>query len=204
VKHEFNHWRPMIVGAVWGLLLSVSVWVQPIEPAAKWALGGGLFLNYTVLGALVMLLPTRGPRWVFGALVGLVYSLPGALFTAAPYPLREDIAPFWYQFASGGTFSFFATMISGCVVGLLCALPKVDPPGQRDEQTEKLKEAMTPEPPGSPEDAEVIDIQDGKSPEPKPTETESLLDAGEDSPSTDKQKEAKAPSRIFKERQKEE
>lgn len=55
--------------------------------------GLGLMLTYASIGVLVALLPRAGPRWAFGAGVGLLYSLPGSVLVAVPYPLRPTRTP---------------------------------------------------------------------------------------------------------------
>lgn len=99
----------------------------PIAEQIAFALG--LFLTYTSIGVLVALLPRIGPRWAFGLVVGGLYSLPGSVFVAVPYPLRDDVPDFYRMFAGGGVGEFWMTLAFGLVVGLLCgvALPK----GQR-------------------------------------------------------------------------
>ncbi|MEM1059195.1 MAG: hypothetical protein AAGK14_08090 [Verrucomicrobiota bacterium] len=151
MKKRLGRWRPLIIGGVWGLLLSSGMFLQPVSAAAQWSLAVGLFLSYLSIGALVMLIPLMGSRWLFGLLIGLGYSLPGAVFTMAPYPLREDAPLVWSQFASGGLFSFFMTLGVGGVVGVLCALPKEAKPGPVDVASQTLKEHLLPdsEPPAA-------------------------------------------------------
>ena len=96
---------PLFVGCVWGVVTGLTPFFQPIEPAARWALGLGLGLTYATVGLLVGLLPDfhlpGGRRWLQGGLTGLLYSVPGAVFTMAPYPLRED-APTLLERVRGG------------------------------------------------------------------------------------------------------
>ena len=82
----------------------------------------GLVLTYGSIGLLVALLPVRGPRWLFGALVGALYSLPGALFTAVPVPLREDAPAYYRNFAGGGVGEGLMTLLYGTAAGLCCGL----------------------------------------------------------------------------------
>ena len=48
---------PVLVGCVWGVVTGLTPFFQPIEPAARWALGLGLGLTYATIGVLVALLP---------------------------------------------------------------------------------------------------------------------------------------------------
>lgn len=144
MRKFFEAWRPIVVSVILALLLSSNLFFQPIEAKAQWTLAVGLFLTYLSIGILVALLPLWGPRWLFGLLVGLGYSLPGAVFTTAPYPLKEDAARIWFEFAGGGTFTLVTTLLVGAVVGVLCAFAKPLPEGVRDPQTAKLKQALTP------------------------------------------------------------
>lgn len=91
-------------------------------PREQVAFAAGLFLTYLSVGVLVALLPRSGPRWAFGSVVGGLYSLPGAVFVAVPYPLRADAPDFYRMFAGGGVREFWMTLAFGVVVGLLCGL----------------------------------------------------------------------------------
>ena len=119
---------PLIIGGVWGVVTGLTPFFQPIEPAARWALGLGLGLTYLAIGLLVALLPygaAVGRRlWRQGALTGLIYSVPGAVFTMAPYPLREDAPRYWKEFAAGGLRAFCLTLCFGAVVGATCGLAR--------------------------------------------------------------------------------
>lgn len=121
--HRFS----LAVGCVWGTATGVTPFFQPIDPAARWALGLGLGLTYVSIGLLVAVLPpfgaAAGKRWLGrGALVGLLYSVPGAVFTMAPYPLRADAPRYWKEFAAGGTRAFCLTLLFGALVGATCGL----------------------------------------------------------------------------------
>ena len=115
---------PVLVGCAWGVVTGATPFFQPIEPVARWALGLGLGLTYATIGLLVALLPfgpTDGRRaWWQGGLTGLLYSVPGAVFTMAPYPLRSDAPRYWQEFAAGGIRAFCLTLLFGAVVGTTC------------------------------------------------------------------------------------
>ena len=119
---------PLLVGCAWGVVTGFTPFFQPIEPAARWALGLGLGLTYATVGLLVALLPDfhlpGGRRWLQGGLTGLLYSVPGAVFTMAPYPLREDAPRYWKEFAAGGVRAFCLTLCFGAVVGATCGLAR--------------------------------------------------------------------------------
>ena len=119
----------LTAGCIWGAVTGLTPFFQPIEPAARWALGLGLGLTYATIGLLVSLLPdfhAPGGRrlWLQGVLTGLLYSAPGAVFTMAPYPLREDAPRYWKEFAAGGIRAFCLTLFFGAVVGATCGLAR--------------------------------------------------------------------------------
>ena len=122
------HKGPLLVGCAWGVLTGITPFFQPIAPAARLALGLGLGLSYASIGALVAVLPDfgvgPGRRWLQGALAGLLYSVPGAVFTMVPYPLREDAPRYWREFAAGGWRAFGLTLAFGAVVGATCGLAR--------------------------------------------------------------------------------
>ena len=118
----------LLVGCIWGVVTGSTPFFQPIEPAARWALGLGLGLTYATIGLLVALLPFgpadgRRPWWQ-GGLTGLLYSVPSAVFTMAPYPLRSDAPRYWQEFAAGGVRAFCLTLFFGAVVGATCGLAR--------------------------------------------------------------------------------
>lgn len=119
---------PLLVGILWGVATGATPFFQPIEPAARWSLGLGLGFTYASVGLLVACLPTfvaPGRRgWLQGALAGLLYSVPGAVFTTVPYPLREDAARYWREFAAGGLRAFCLTLLFGAFVGATCGLAR--------------------------------------------------------------------------------
>ena len=120
---------PVFVGCAWGVATGLTPFFQPIEPAARWALGLGLGLTYVTVGLLVSLLADFGSPggrrlWLQGLLTGLLYSVPGAVFTMAPYPLRADAPRYWKEFAAGGLRAFCLTLFFGAVVGATCGLAR--------------------------------------------------------------------------------
>jgi hypothetical protein len=109
-----------------GVLISVSPFFSPIDLNAQFLIGFALLLTYVSIGLLVALLPARRPYWLFGMVVGLLYSLPGAVFTAVPYPLDPAADVYWREFAAGGLRAFLLTLLAGAVVGLLCGALRRD------------------------------------------------------------------------------
>ncbi|MEO0452545.1 MAG: hypothetical protein AAFY98_00225 [Verrucomicrobiota bacterium] len=126
--------KATLCGLVIGIFLGLSPLSQMdvLPGKALWTLGLGLGITYLSIGALVGFLPLIGPfqkasasRWVgvlFGFVVGAAYSVPGAFFTMAPYPLAEDAAPYWREFSDGGLRAFFLTLSFGGAIGGLCGL----------------------------------------------------------------------------------
>ncbi|MBS1914312.1 MAG: hypothetical protein JST22_20145 [Bacteroidetes bacterium] len=114
--------RPVIAGTVGGLAIGVSPFAFRLPFADQLLFGLGLFLTYASIGVLVALIPRVGPNWLFGAVVGALYSLPGSILVAVPYPLRPDAPEYYTNFAAGGMKEFLTTFIYGLVVGLVCGL----------------------------------------------------------------------------------
>lgn len=114
--------RPVLAGLVGGLLIGAAPFAYDLPVADQILFGLGLFLTYTSIGVLVALLPRIGSRWLFGLLLGALYSLPGSVLVAVPYPLRPDAHEFYRNFAAGGMEEFVMTMIYGMAVGLVCGL----------------------------------------------------------------------------------
>lgn len=118
------HQGPAFVGLFWGVLVGATPFFQPLEFGARLALGLGLGLSYASIGLLVAVLPgfraSPGRRWRLGAITGLLYSVPGAVFTMVPYPLRADAPSYWREFAAGGWRAFGLTLGFGAVVGATC------------------------------------------------------------------------------------
>ena len=117
-------YAPIAIAAVFGLAVALTPVREPIELAAKLLFGLGLFLNYTSIGVLIALLPAFRPRWLFGLVVGVAYSLPGALFTAVPVPLREDAPRYFHSFMSGGLREAAMTLLVGTATGLCAGLAR--------------------------------------------------------------------------------
>ena len=117
--------RPALLGLLWGALAGASPVLQAeLDARAKTTLGLGLGLTYASVGLLVGLLPrpARMHPALHGRLAGGGYSVPGAVFTAVPYPLREDAPAYWREFAAGGPRAFALTLLFGGLVGLTCGL----------------------------------------------------------------------------------
>lgn len=115
-------YAPILTAAAFGLAVALTPVREPIELAAKLLFGLGLFLNYTSIGVLIALLPSFRPRWLFGLVVGIAYSLPGALFTAVPVPLREDAPLYFHSFMAGGLREAAMTLLVGIATGLFAGL----------------------------------------------------------------------------------
>lgn len=120
------HKGPLLVGLVWGLRTGATPFFQPLELGARCALGLGLGLSYASVGLLMGVLPEfssrPGRRWLLGAVAGLLYSVPGAVFTMVPYLLRDDAPRYWHEFAAGGWRAFGLTLGFGTLVGVTCGL----------------------------------------------------------------------------------
>ncbi|MBE7157279.1 MAG: hypothetical protein INR62_02365 [Rhodospirillales bacterium] len=118
------HKGPLIVGCIWGFLTGITPFFQPLDPAARWSLGLGLGLSYACIGLLVAVLPDIGngrrSGWFQGTVAGLLYSVPGAVFTTIPYPLSDDAPRYWHEFAAGDPRTFLLTLAFGAVVGATC------------------------------------------------------------------------------------
>ncbi len=126
--HTRFHKGSALVGLAWGLLVGATPFFQPLEFVARCTLGLGLGLSYASIGLLVAVLPEfsagSGRRWLPGAVAGLLYSVPGAVFTMVPYPLREDAPRYWHEFAAGGWRAFGLTLGFGMLVGATCGLAR--------------------------------------------------------------------------------
>lgn len=188
MRLQVKAFRPVLVSAVLGLLLSFGLLFQPLEPEAKGTLIAGLFLTYLSIGLLVALVPLWGPRLLFGLLLGIGYSLPGAIFTTVPYPLEASAPAIWNEFAGGGWYSFWTTLAVGAVVGMLCAWFKPLPVLKLEPATHDSQDPLHPDYPLA---AEL--------PEKKPErEFDSLVEAQMEKPQLGApEAEEKKPSKIF-------
>jgi uncharacterized membrane protein YeaQ/YmgE (transglycosylase-associated protein family) len=65
----------------------------------------------------VGILPDFGHRIRTGAIIGLLYSIPGAVFTAVPYPLVEDAPAYYREFVGGGPRALMLTLLFGSLAG---------------------------------------------------------------------------------------
>ena len=109
--------RAAAAGAGFGLLTAIGPWFQGLPWAAAAGFAGGLFLTYASIGLLVGILPDFGRPVVTGALIGLLYSVPGAVFTAVPYPLVEDAPAYYREFVGGGPRALILTLAFGSLAG---------------------------------------------------------------------------------------
>ena len=109
--------RAAAAGVFFGILTAIGPWFQGLPAPAAAAFAAGLLLTYASIGFLVAVLPDFGNRMRTGALIGLVYSLPGAIFTAVPYPLAPDATAYYREFIGGGPRALVLTLIFGAVAG---------------------------------------------------------------------------------------
>lgn len=122
IHRPAGSWRPIIAGGACGLVVGASPFFYELPFIDQLHFGLGLLLTYTSIGALVTLLPRVGPRWLYGTAIGAIYSLPGSIFVAVPYPLVKDAPEYYRNFAAGGMEEFVMTFVYGLVVGLVCGL----------------------------------------------------------------------------------
>lgn len=115
-------WMPVIAGTLAGLPVALSPYAYDLPALDQFHFGMGLFLTYASIGILVSLLPRIGPRWLFGIAIGFLYSLPGSILVAVPYPLVPDAPDYYRNFAAGGAEEFVMTMVYGMAVGLVAGL----------------------------------------------------------------------------------
>ena len=109
--------RAAAAGAGFGILLAIGPWFQGLPLAAAAGFAAGLFLTYASIGLLVGILPDFRHRVRTGALIGLLYSIPGAVFTAVPYPLVEDAPAYYREFVGGGPRALVLTLVFGSLAG---------------------------------------------------------------------------------------
>lgn len=116
------------IGLAWGAFVGATPFFQSIGLVAQLTLGLGLFLTYLSVGLLLKIIPfpsfvqTNTTKFLWGALFGVLYSLPGAIFTMTPYPLADDAPAYFREFAAGGIRAFTLTLVFGAVVGATCLL----------------------------------------------------------------------------------
>lgn len=109
--------RAALAGTIFGLLTAIGPWFQGLSLTAAAGFAAGLFLTYASIGLLVAILPDFGRRLRTGALIGLLYSLPGAVFTTVPYPLTPEAPAYYREFVGGGPRAFVLTLAFGCLAG---------------------------------------------------------------------------------------
>lgn len=109
--------RAVAAGSGFGLLTAIGPWFQGLPIAAAAGFAAGLFLTYSSIGLLVAILPDFGRRVRTGALIGLLYSIPGSVFTAVPYPLVEDAPAYYREFVGGGPRALILTLFFGSLAG---------------------------------------------------------------------------------------
>lgn len=114
MRVDFRSWA---AGAGFGLLTAIGPWFQGLPLAAAAGFATGLFLTYASIGLLVGFLPDFGQRVRTGAIIGLLYSVPGAVFTAVPYPLVEHAPAYYREFVGGGPRALILTLIFGSLAG---------------------------------------------------------------------------------------
>lgn len=115
-------YAPILGATVIGLMVALTPFREPLELAAKVLFGLGLLLNYASIGVLICLLRPFRPHWLFGLAVGVAYSLPGALLTAVPAPLRDDAPRYFRNFVAGGPREAAMTLLFGTITGLAAGL----------------------------------------------------------------------------------
>jgi hypothetical protein len=111
-------WKSASAGAVFGALTAIGPWFQCLPFSSAALFSAGLFLTYTSIGFLVALLPAGRSRLVTGGLVGFLYSLPGGIFTAVPYPLTADAPAYYREFVGGGIRAVLLTLLFGTLAGV--------------------------------------------------------------------------------------
>jgi len=110
--------KSALAGTVFGALTAIGPWFQGLPLCSAALFSAGLFLTYTSIGFLVGLLPSGRNRFLTGGLVGFIYSLPGAIFTAVPYPLTADAPAYYREFVGGGIRAVLLTLLFGTLAGV--------------------------------------------------------------------------------------
>jgi len=111
-------WKSALAGAGFGALTAIGPWFQGLPFSSAALFSSGLFLTYASIGFLVGAWPGGGNRWIIGGLVGFLYSLPGAIFTAVPYPLTPDAPAYYREFVGGGFRAVLLTLLFGTLAGV--------------------------------------------------------------------------------------
>ena len=110
-------WKSALAGAVFGALTAIGPWFQGLPFSSAALFSAGLFLTYASIGVLVGWLPLGRNSFLTGGLVGFLYSLPGAIFTAVPYPLSPDAPAYYREFVGGGIRAVLLTLLFGTLAG---------------------------------------------------------------------------------------
>jgi hypothetical protein len=111
--------RSVLAGTLFGLLTALGPWFQGLSFTAAALFSLGLLLTYASIGLLVAVLPSFSPAFLSGALWGFLYSVPGAFFTAVPYPLTADAPAYYREFVGGGPRALLLTLLFGALAGAL-------------------------------------------------------------------------------------
>jgi hypothetical protein len=114
--------RPLLAGIFFGALIAVGPWFQGLPFSSAALFSAGLFFTYASIGFLVGVLPAFRPNFLAGAVWGVLYSLPGAIFTAVPYPLTPEAPAYYREFVGGGTRAVLLTLIFGGLAGAWAGL----------------------------------------------------------------------------------
>ena len=109
--------RPFLAGVFFGGLVAVGPWFQGLPFCSAALFSAGLFFTYASIGFLVGALPAFRPNFLAGAVWGTLYSLPGAIFTAVPYPLTPEAPAYYREFVGGGLRAVLLTLIFGALAG---------------------------------------------------------------------------------------
>lgn len=116
--------RPLVAATLFGLLTALGPWFQGLPLSSAALFSAGLLLTYTSIGFLVAALPCSTPHFLGGALWGFLYSLPGAIFTAVPYPLTADAPAYYREFVGGGIRATLLTLLFGALAGAVAGFFK--------------------------------------------------------------------------------
>lgn len=114
--------RPLLAGVFFGALVGLGPWFQGLPLVSAALFSAGLFFTYASIGLLVGVLPTFHPNFLAGSVWGILYSLPGAIFTAVPYPLTPEAPAYYREFVGGGLRAVLLTLIFGALAGAWAGL----------------------------------------------------------------------------------